>query len=109
MSDKDSAELQTALDRLIIENRNEDGNIPPPDQLAMRNEILELFAQDTAAQVAAVKVEERQFTWDLINDIRYESVSLESAKDTTLERLSTAQVKQERSGLDAHLTTGQSM
>jgi hypothetical protein len=41
----------------------------------------------------AAQESERQYTWDLINAIRYGNTTLEEAKRETLERLSTTQVE----------------
>ena len=41
------------------------------------------------------RIEERDFAWQLINDIRYQHTTLEEAKHTTLERLTELQVEAE--------------
>ena len=39
-----------------------------------------------------IQIAEREHTWNLINDIRYQNVTLDFAKEMSLERLTAAQV-----------------
>lgn len=48
-----------------------------------------------AQQTVAARIDERDYTWKLINAIRYERTSLDTAKNETLERLTTLQVEQQ--------------
>jgi hypothetical protein len=50
-------------------------------------------AIDTAVEQA--RIDEREFSWKLINDIRYQNITLDFAKNLTLERLAALQVEQE--------------
>lgn len=57
--------------------------------------VVDLIRSHTAKAVLEARIQEREHTWQLINDIRYQNVSLDFAKNVSLERLSNAQVDQQ--------------
>lgn len=60
MIDNPDQSVREQLHRLIIENRSEDGSIPPADQSVMADEILALFDQISAERETAVRIDELQ-------------------------------------------------
>lgn len=42
-----------------------------------------------------MQITEREYTWKLVNDIRYKNITLEGAKNESLDRLSDLQVKRD--------------
>ena len=61
---------------------------------AVVEQTVQLFTRLIAERERAVRIDERQFTWDLINNIRYQKTTLEVAKHLTLDRLTNLQVAQ---------------
>lgn len=58
-------------------------------------EILALLEAHIQQEVESARIEERGHTCKLINDLRYQVVTLDFAKELSLERLTTLQVEQE--------------
>lgn len=64
-------ELQSKLDRLIIENQSEDGSIDISDQRAMRDEIMQLITADRKRVALEARIDELQ---QLVDDNSWQPI-----------------------------------
>lgn len=60
-----------------------------------KRRLMALIKSDREARDLSVRIEERKHTWQLINDIRYQNISLDFARSVSLERLSALEAEQE--------------
>lgn len=89
-------ELRKAICKLfyIYEEELRDG-VPANFGVEQLEGIMSLLKQDREARELDIRIEEREHEWRMVNDLRYQNISLDFAKEVALERLSKVQVERD--------------